>query len=145
MSMGGSLRLSSLKRGLALEVLVRMNLVCFEMLFNSVYISRDASQPAGWIASTRITPFESLYIFDFVDNHGAHMEARTGLVVVDGQIDDGESYEMEPLGWDATPSCELEMYFLHPARSYEIRRGKTNQLLKTITFSTQVTTTVDCD
>jgi hypothetical protein len=80
----------------------------------------------------RITPFKSLYILDFINDKGARIEGRTGLVVVDGQVDDGDSYETKPLGKDVTPSCELEMYFLHPARLCEIRHTGAQQLLKTI-------------
>ena len=39
---------------------------------------------------------------------------------------------------------KLELYFLHSARSYEIRLSGAQQPLKTITFRSQVTTTVQC-
>jgi hypothetical protein len=82
----------------------------------------------------RITPNpSSLYILDFVDNNGSRIEERTGLVVYDGQEPDPSRFAMEPVGKDNTPSLELEVFFLHPVRSYEIRlRG--GQLLKTISF-----------
>jgi hypothetical protein len=92
----------------------------------------------------RVTPFTSLYILDFVDNNGTRIEARTGLVVFDGQEGDPDYHQIEPVGRDVTPDCELEIYFLHPTRRYEIR-NLDGQLLRTITFSSQVTTTVQCE
>jgi hypothetical protein len=91
----------------------------------------------------RITPFTSLYILDFVDNNGSRIEGRTSLVVFDGRESELDYNKMEPVGRDITPSCKLEIYFLHPARPYEIRLGD-GQLLRTITFPAQVTTTVQC-
>jgi len=95
----------------------------------------------------RITPSDSLYILDFTDNNGSRIEECTGLVVFDGQGLDPTRRVMEPVGRDIgamSPDCHLELYFLHPARGYEIRLRETQQLLKTITFPAQVTTSVQC-
>jgi hypothetical protein len=91
----------------------------------------------------RITPFTSLSILDFTDNHGKRIEGCTGLVVFDGREGDPERDQMDPVGRDNSPGCELEIYLLYPARSYEIRH-RSGRLLNTITFSAHVTITAQC-
>jgi hypothetical protein len=82
----------------------------------------------------RITPFTSLYILDFVDNNGSRIEKPTGLVVFDGGELDPNRYVMKPSGGHYSSNVEIEIYFLHSARSYEICLRGAQQPLKTITF-----------
>jgi hypothetical protein len=84
--------------------------------------------------SARLTPVGQLarqYILDFVDNNGSRIEKCTGLVVFDGQV------VMEPVGRKNSP--ELEVYFLQTASRYEIHLRKTLQLIKSITFRSEMT------
>jgi hypothetical protein len=54
------------------------------------------------------------------------------------------TWKIRWVGMDVAPDCELEIYLLHSARSYEIRLRETQQLLKTITFQITTTVTVQC-
>jgi hypothetical protein len=88
----------------------------------------------------RITPrpSTSLYILDFVDNNGSRIKKHTGLVVfAQGDL---ERFAMEPWGrGECTPDLEIELYNLSPAWRYEIRLRETQQLLRSISFTSQVT------
>ena len=86
-------------------------------------------------------PFTSLYILDFVDNNGSRIEERTGLVVFDGQGLDPTRLETEPEG---VAHQNLILRYFPASRAYETCLREIQQLLKTITFPSQITTIVQC-
>ena len=73
---------------------------------------------------------------------GKRIEGRIDLDVFDGEEGEDVYDLIKPLGKHYLADRQLEIYMLHSARAYEIRSA--GNLLKTIRFPANITTTVQC-
>ena len=80
----------------------------------------------------RITPFQSLYLLDFVWPDGTRVTRTPNFSVWD-VAEDGHHVELPPVGSTIQKGDTVQMYYINSVRTYEIRR-RDGYVIKKIQF-----------